>query len=77
MITVRLHSQAGKVWALFQCSVCREVQKRPLRDALTAPLVCKRCGIELDISEAVAKANERDCCSPVVDHQMLSATPSA
>ena len=62
MITVRLHSQAGNVWALFQCSVCREVQKRTLRDALTAPLACKRCGIELDLSEAIAEANAREAC---------------
>jgi hypothetical protein len=60
MITVRLHSQAGNVWALFQCSVCREVQKRLLGDALTAPLACRRCGTHLDLSEAIAAANASD-----------------
>lgn len=62
MITVRLHSQAGNVWALFQCSVCREVQKRPLRDALTALLACKYCGTRLDLTEAIAEANARERC---------------
>jgi hypothetical protein len=78
MITVRLHSQAGNVWALFQCSVCREVQKRPLREALMAPLACKRCGFELDIAEAVAEANHRDHRRiPAADPSPLPGAPGA
>lgn len=59
MISVRLHVQAGTVWALCKCSGCGEIHKYTIRDAVAAPIACKQCGHRMDIKGAVIEAVDR------------------